>query len=207
MARVSQMSAALLSAAFFALGSIFLIVAANIEHGEEWNSTKDFRQPFIGGVQDMDATQAEVMHRNSVVALARRWDARTRAKSSFISGSWMMGGAWFAAMPVVDTLASVLQAEQAGESAGSKVRLAFVTAAILSIIEFTSEAGTAQTTTWISTWPMMRDAVSDPDPSQYFGALQTLEMTYLIAKSRTIWLYALVRAAPPPRARTRRAGT
>merc|ERR1719424_1089210 len=104
-----------------------------------------------------------------------------------------MGGAWFAAMPVVDTLASVLQAEQAGESAGSKVRLAFVTAAILSIIEFTSEAGTAQTTTWISTWPMMRDAVSDPDPSQYFGALQTLEMTYLIAKSRTIWLYALDR--------------
>jgi hypothetical protein len=55
----------------------------------------------------------------------------------------------------------------------------------------TSEAGATSTSAWISSWPTLRDANHTHDGG--FGALQSLEISFLMSHSRTAWFYVASR--------------
>lgn len=199
---------ALLSALLFCTGSIFQVVAANIEHDNPWNSHEEVVRPFTqplpsqGPEQSEEEQKAELVHRNSALALAHRWDARANAKSSYMTGTWLYAGGWYSALPAVDCLARALGG--GSHSSSSMLRGSFQVAALLTIIEFTSEAGTSQMANWITTWPAIKgDPCIHPPASgalaeqcsaiNTFGPLQTLELAYQLVHSRTLWLFALDR--------------
>lgn len=66
----------------------------------------------------------------------------------------------------------------------------FLSAALVNVIDFIFQAGLVSTTDWISTWPVMQADV-DQQHDGGFGPLQALEISYVVANSRTVWLFAL----------------
>ena len=67
---------------------------------------------------------------------------------------------------------------------------AFVTGAVLTIVEFTSEIGLATMSDWMAQWPILRAPMPSPQPGELTPA-QSFEISYLLVTSRTIWLYAM----------------
>jgi len=64
----------------------------------------------------------------------------------------------------------------------------FNTAAFVTILDFVFQAGTVSLVDWVSTWPAMQ-GVGGGDVD--FTALQTLEIAWMVASARTVWLFAL----------------
>ena len=99
----------------------------------------------------------------------RRRDADPFLVTSFAAGS--LG--WIATVPGVTCLAACLGS--AHRSVAGAMPVAIKAAAILSLVEFTSQIGAAQTSAWISDWPALAVKDSHPD-SAAEGAVQALEI-------------------------------
>ena len=116
-----------------------------------------------------------------------QWRKRREADpflvTSFAAGS--LG--WIASVPGVTCLATCLGS--AHRSVAGAMPAAIKAAAILSLVEFTSQMGAAQMSAWISTWPALALKDAHPD-SAAEGAVQALEVSYLLTTSQTLWLYS-----------------
>ena len=78
------------------------------------------------------------------------WSTRRKA-DPFLIGQYLFASlGWLASIPAVSCYAVVLGS--AHRSAADTMPLAFKAAAILSLVEFTSQIGAAQISDWISTW-------------------------------------------------------
>ena len=113
----------------------------------------------------------------------KRRDADPYLVASFAAGS--LG--WVATVPGVSCLAACLGG--AHRSVAGMMPAAIKAAAILSLVEFTSQIGAAQTSAWISNWPALAAKQTHPD-SAAEGAVQALEISYLLTTSQTLWLYS-----------------
>ena len=131
--------------------------------------------------------------RSSTDYLLRRWQARRDAQMPKLLGQLLYAGAWISALPVIYSLSQVLGGDD--RSMTYIISSSFMAAAVLTCMEFTSEAGATQTSDWISTWPMILEASSDVMVEEHngFGPLQAFEMAYMLSHSRTLWLYAMDR--------------
>ena len=97
---------------------------------------------------------------------------------------------WFSALPAILTLAEVL----GGHERSSKFMLvyAFVAAAILTLVEFTSEVGTASASDWMSTWPLLNVPDDGNRDRNELTPAQGFEMTCpLVAGSRSLGHHAI----------------
>ena len=99
----------------------------------------------------------------------KRRDADPLLVTSFAAGS--LG--WIATVPGVTCLAACLGS--AHRSVAGAMPAAIKAAAILSLVEFTSQIGAAQTSAWISDWPALAVKQTHPD-SAAEGAVQALEV-------------------------------
>ena len=113
----------------------------------------------------------------------KRREADPLLVTSFAAGS--LG--WIASVPGVTCLATCLGS--AHRSVAGAMPAAIKAAAILSLVEFTSQIGAAQMSAWISTWPALALKDAHPD-SAAEGAVQALEVSYLLTTSQTLWLYS-----------------
>jgi len=95
----------------------------------------------------------------------KRRDADPFLVTSFAAGS--LG--WIASVPGVTCLATCLGS--AHRSVAGAMPAAIKAAAILSLVEFTSQIGAAQTSAWISSWPALAAKEAHPD-SAAEGAVQ-----------------------------------
>lgn len=138
---------AAVSAICFFMGAISQIIATNVEHGNRWNDPNVLVNPM--GLPPPHPEWTEEERRAHWHArfdarmrgdkLTERWEARRKAKAPYFVGTFASGAAWFLALPAIEILASVLGGSQ--RSASTFVRLSFVVAAMLTIVEFISEAG------------------------------------------------------------------
>lgn len=99
----------------------------------------------------------------------KRRDADPFLVTSFAAGS--LG--WIATVPGVTCLAACLGS--AHRSVAGAMPAAIKAAAILSLVEFTSQIGAAQTSAWISDWPALAVKETHPD-SAAEGAVQAPEI-------------------------------
>lgn len=174
-----------LAAALFALGAILLAVGRGIENGHGGVGL----QPMASYSQRSSGFRNDrsfLDYRFEDERVHDRWDARERAAAPMLLGHLAAALGWLFSLPAVTSLSHVLGGGE--RSASSTVVYAFVAAAVLTIVEFTSEAGTAQTSAWISTWKLLKDP-SHNDAGE-LSAAQAFEMSYMLTVSRTLWLYA-----------------
>ena len=94
---------------------------------------------------------------------------------------------WILALPAVSSLGHALGGQQ--RACTNMVLYAFVAAGILTLVEFTSEAGTAMTSDWMSQWPIL--ALPSMNQRGELTAAQSFEITYMLVTSRSLWLYAM----------------
>ena len=166
----------LLSAILFGTGfgiEFSANVAASETHIDMMNSTQ--RRADFNSWQELDVT-----------VLKRRWEGRIASQTPHLLAELIAAVAWFTTLPAVSSAALV-----AGGNSRSATRVmynAFVAIAAISTVDFTFQAGTVSMTDWLATWPVM-DANHTHDGG--FGALQALELDFLVSSSRTVWLFAL----------------
>jgi len=123
----------------------------------------------------------------NVTHLQSRWRGRRDAKGAFLLADVSGAVAWVSLIGPVSA-ATQLMGGFNGRSANRVVVACFNTAALVTILDFVFQAGTVSLVDWVSTWPVMQGAGGgDGD----FTALQTLEIAWLVASARTVWLFAL----------------
>jgi len=133
----------------------------------------------------------------STEQLVRRWEARRVAQAPRLLALIVGSMAWISAVPAVMSFAGILGGGLPSHT--NAMTYAFLAAAVLTAAECTSEAGTATTSDWMSTWPMLsapEGEVGSNDMTHThngFGPMQAFEMAYLLAHSRTLWLYSMDR--------------
>ena len=143
----------------------------------EWEGrTKDPMQAHIEEYKALNTTLIKEL-----------WADRRRARVPYMLGDGFGVVAWVCMMPGVASLAEVSGGEQ--RSSTKLLTSAFSVAAIITVVDFTFQAGLVTTADWVSTWPLLSDDAHAHDGG--FGALQALELNYLIANSRTNWLFAI----------------
>jgi len=118
--------------------------------------------------------------------LRKRWTARREAGVPMALGHFFAGLGWFLAVPAASSLAHVLGGGD--RSASWTIVYAFVAAAILTVVEFTSALGTAQAFAWMENWSVLQEP-STTEPGELTAA-QAFEMMYVLTHSRELWMYA-----------------
>lgn len=161
----------LISAILWVISTALLVTA----HETEWVEAR--KAP--GGVENLDQS-----------ALEHRWHGRRQRQGLLVSGMFFSCFAWITLLSPARSLAKVLDA-QGPKSASNAIFIVFVVAAALTVVEFTAEAGLSSTSDWISRWPEMMDEHNAT--AYHFAALQSLEISYIMVHSRTLWLYAMDR--------------
>lgn len=130
------------------------------------------------------------MHLNTTT-LQAVWAQRRAAQGQYLAAEIFGAVGWFSVLPAIETLAALT----GGHSAASILKWSFVSAAMLTLLDFTFQAGLVQMTDWISRWPFfMADKTDHPEPGidqDHLGPMQVLEVSYLVSTSRTIWLFAI----------------
>ena len=123
--------------------------------------------------------------------ISLRWSRRRDAQPYMLMGHVVSISGWFLALPAVSSFAQILGGPE--RSASGLLQLSFLTAAILTVVEFTSDAGTAAASDWMSTWPLLSRQASDggDGDDDSISALQSLEVSYIMSHSRTLWLFAV----------------
>lgn len=89
-------------------------------------------------------------------------------------------------LPAIFSLAHALGGE--GRSATSIMTIAFTAACALDALDFIFDLGLMHYTAWVSSWPLMHEVNHEHDGG--FGAIQSLEISYQVTHSRTLWLFA-----------------
>lgn len=120
-------------------------------------------------------------------AVHKRWDARSRAYSPIVFGHLFAALGWLLSLPAVSALANCMLGGST-RSGSSTITYSFALAAALTVTEFVSEAGTADTAAWMERWSMLQRPTQN-DPGELTAA-QSFEMSYVLTVSRTLWLYA-----------------
>ena len=119
------------------------------------------------------------------------WTARAAALMPYLLAEFSAALAWAMVIPTVLSTAAVMGGHRSSSTAFSGC---FIACAIISLINFTYQAGTVTVTDWISTWPSMQSR-NETDPTDHegtgFGPLQALEINFLISNSRTLWLFCM----------------
>ena len=125
------------------------------------------------------------------------WFAARRSADPFLAAQFSFGSlGWITMLPAIDALATSLGGQQ--RSIISAMPTALKTAAILSLVQFTSQLGSAQTAAFISRWPALSARQAQRWDSTNMrqhkhgtgGALAALEISYQMTNSRTLWLYS-----------------
>ena len=171
-----------ISAVLFIAGAVLTAISRGIANGSGGIGFETIVDGQSGG-------QTETFFEEYSKKAHLRWQHRRQAQSSQVVGllSSLLG--WAAALPAVSTLAHVLGGPDNSATAG--ILYPFVVASILAIVEFSAEAGTAMTSNWMSQWPVLSNSPERAAQSEELSAIQAFEISYFLAHSRTLWLYAL----------------
>ena len=115
------------------------------------------------------------------------WAARRASKNPRLFGDAAGAIGFVFMMPAISSLAHATGGE--ARSATRMLTAAFAGACALTFLDLTFELGLTHYTDWMSAWPIMRDTNHTHDGG--FGALQSLEISYQVGRSRTLWLFAM----------------
>ena len=153
---------------------------------------------LLGGICTLSGilTESEVTHRGlgrievleygNHTQLANLWEGRRAARPYLLFGDFLWAFGWLLLITPIQTLATLLGGEQ--RSGTTMLRVCFLAPAILSIVDFTFQAGTVSVSDRVSEAPLFDTSAS------VVGALtplQSLELSYRIARARSMWLSAL----------------
>ena len=178
-----------LAATCFSLGAILLAVGRGIANGEGQIGL-DMSAKLEQNATSIDKSMATEFYnaRMNDQQVFKRWAQRRSAQAPEGFGHLFAVFGWVFAIPVISTLGQVLGGGVRSSSA--LLVYAFVAGAILTVVEFVSEVGTATMSDWMSQWPILSQPKAAPDPGE-LTPVQSFEISYLLATSRTIWLYAM----------------
>ena len=138
----------------------------------------------------------EASIRLNVTNLQARWEGRRRSQAPYLMAELFGSVAWFSLIGPIACLCDLLGGES--RSATKIVSSAFTAVAMLTLVDLTFQAGTISLVDWVSTWPPIRDADEHHASDGGFGALQALEIAFMVGESRTTWCGARTAAAAPP---------
>ena len=178
MARMSRDLRAVGNFAFFG-ATCFLISAMIYIDGYAIEYMADLEAP--GGF--------EASMRLNVTNLQARWEGRRKSQAPYLMAELFGAAGWFSLMPVISCLCELLGGET--RSATKIVSSCFHAVAMLTLVDLTFQAGTISLVDWVSTWPPIRDADEHHAADGGFGALQALEIAFMVGESRTTWLFAM----------------
>ena len=89
------------------------------------------------------------------------WQGRQKSQAGYLAGELSASLAWVTLLPAVGALGHVAGGND-GRSAVRFMTSCFQGAAMISIIDFTFQAGLHSTTDWMSTWPAMQPDFGKP---------------------------------------------
>ena len=118
-----------------------------------------------------------------------KWRNRRAAQAPLVFGLFCSLLGWALALPAVSSLAHVLGGPS--NSATTVVLYPFLAAAVLAMVEFTSEAGTAMTADWMSQWALLSRTPVRNEMEAELSPMQAFEISYMLSQSRSLWLYAM----------------
>lgn len=156
------------------LGAVLFIASAACFMAGGFTQRNEMKAAIDGGgsrhermskYKELNTTTLQVM-----------WAARRKSEGAYLAAEATGAMAWFSLMPSVDALSTM-----SGERSASKLlRSCFAAVAVITVADFTFQAGMVQMTDWMSTWT----SISEPEPDGGFGAIQALEIAYLVSTSR-----------------------
>jgi len=174
------------AALFFAVGAVLSGVGRGIENG---GGGIGLMLGFPPNVTVTNHTRPFLAHAMKDEHIRHRWDMRQKAAGPKIVGELFAALGWFLAIPPVSCIAEILH-DGGVRSAAPTITYAFVAASVLTMVQLTSLAGTAQTAEWMSsTWPLLR--ASSVNEEGELTAAQVFELSYFLSQSRTLWLFAM----------------
>jgi hypothetical protein len=153
---------------------------------------------LLGGVCTLSGilTEAEVTQRGlgkievldygNHTELSNLWEGRRAARPYLLFGDFLWAFGWLLLITPIHTLALLLGGEQ--RSGTTALRMCFLAPAMLSIVDFTFQAGTTSVSDRVSESPIFQTSLSAVGA---LTPLQSLELTYRIARARSMWLSAL----------------
>ena len=139
-------------------------------------------------------SQLESIDYGNRTQLAALWKGRVAGQPYFLAGEACWAFGWLLLITPIQALASLLGGDQ--RSGTMLLRICFFAPAMVNIVDFTFQAGTLSVTDTLSKF-ITGDPNYDPNAPMPVGLLtplQTLELTYRVARSRSLWLSALVDA-------------
>ncbi len=155
----------------------------------------------LGGVSRESIILGQGTHKDSFVRerdirlsnsteLAILWEGRRAGRPYYIAGDALDTVGWLFIIPTVQSLATIFGGDT--NSATKLFAACFVAPAIVSIVDFTVRAGTSSVTDRFSLF-IVNHPKYDPNAPwiQALTPLQSLELTYRVARGRSFWLAAL----------------
>ena len=172
--------AAYISAFSFVIGScIYAAGAAYENHG-------DLLSAFTGKRAEESYMNYTALNATYVRDI---WDARRSAGPCYVISELIEAFAWALALPAIIALGDMIGGLRSCAKISS---VCFTIAAISSMINFTFQAGLTSTVDWMLSWDSMSSTQIEEDlNNNKFSAIQSLEISYMVAQSRTIWLFAM----------------
>ena len=125
----------------------------------------------------------------NVTNLQALWAGRRAAQGAILSAEFTGALAWFSLMPPV--AAFTAQLGGSSRSANGIVTSCFNGVALITLVDLTFQAGTISLVDWISSWDIIQGATEQHARDGGFGALQSLEIAFMVGQSRTVWLFAM----------------
>ena len=120
--------------------------------------------------------------------LQARWRGRQEAQGVAMVAELTGALAWFSLMAPVGSMSALLGGET--RSANGILIACFNAVALLTLIELTFQAGMMGLVNKVSEWPVLANADAHEHDGG-FGALQSLEISFMVTRSRTAWLFAM----------------
>ena len=169
------------AAANFAFASALLFVLAALLYVDAFSIETHARTTAPGGMDGYKSLNA--------TNLQFRWAARRQAQGPLLFAEFAGAVAWFSLMPSVSAMTALLGGDT--RSATSVVQSSFHAVALITLVHMTFQAGTITLVDWVSTWPIVRDASEAHAHDGGFGALQALEIAWLVGRAPTVWLFTM----------------
>jgi hypothetical protein len=171
------------SANFGFVSSVFILAAASTSLLA--NRVEEAAGPTASmGAQGMVELEYQRLNTTHLVDI---WRARRASKAPRLTSEGFAAVAFVLLLPAVGSLAQATGGD--ARSATRVLTSCFSAACGLMLLDFTFEIGLVQFTDWISSWPLLTEMDHAHDGG--FGAIQSLEIAYQVARSRTLWLFAM----------------
>ena len=187
---VAAATQASISAACFIAGALLIAIGRGIANGMGGVGI-DMDAPIFelpnGTSSSASSAQSFFERMMSDTAVHARWAHRRGAQAFDVFGLFFSVIGWVLAIPPISSLGAALGGQQ--RSCTNLVLYAFVAGGVLTLVEFTSEAGTAMVSDWMSQWPIL--ATPTMNQAGELTAAQSFEITYMLVTSRSVWLYAM----------------